>query len=461
GEPFNGTIYPQSTSLIDTLTNWQGFDSLVLTNLFVHPASFLEQWISVCEDEPFNGIVYPNDVLLTQNLTTNFGCDSTIVTHLDVIIPVNVSLDTTICDGETYLGWQAVGDTVVTSIFMSAAGCDSLILQANLHVSQPPLASISGKTSLCNGETSTLTAYGGASYLWSNGEAGKSIEVSSAGNFSVTVVNDEGCQDVASAQVSAFNLTAQVETIPPTCEVGSDGSIVFSSASGGTAPYFFSVDGGNLFTTQHGFHNLLPGNYEAVVEDKNGCQWTQLLTISDPGNLLLELGEDQIIRLGETVQLEAFTNILQPALVQWSPAAGLSCADCLDPIASPAESTTYRLTLTDQTGCAVTSKIRIVVQTERQIFVPTAFSPNGDGINDRLLVFAGKDVATVRRFAVFDRWGELLFSVENALPNDPAFGWDGRLRGKEIAAGVFSWLAEVEFVDGAVERFTGEAAIIK
>ncbi|HRF40788.1 MAG TPA: gliding motility-associated C-terminal domain-containing protein, partial [Saprospiraceae bacterium] len=93
--------------------------------------------------------------------------------------------------------------------------------------------------------------------------------------------------------------------------------------------------------------------------------------------------------------------------------------------------------------------------------IPNAFSPNNDGTNDRLMVFAGEDVAYIRSFQVFNRWGESVFEVYNFPPNDPAYGWDGNHRAQLYNAAVFAYFAEVEFIDGSVKLFKGDVTLIK
>ena len=97
----------------------------------------------------------------------------------------------------------------------------------------------------------------------------------------------------------------------------------------------------------------------------------------------------------------------------------------------------------------------------RPIYVPNAFSPNNDGTNDQFLIYAGKQVANIRSFLVFNRWGETVYEYYNFQPNDPLFGWDGKHRGKEMDPAVFTWFAEIEFVDGKVELYEGDVTLMR
>jgi gliding motility-associated-like protein len=103
----------------------------------------------------------------------------------------------------------------------------------------------------------------------------------------------------------------------------------------------------------------------------------------------------------------------------------------------------------------------VVVRPERRIFIPTAFTPNDDGLNDVFLVYGGTGVRRIRQFSVFDRWGELLFSQSDFPPSDPTFGWPGTFKGRMMNPGAFVYFVEVEFVDGVVLLYKGDVALIR
>ena len=70
-------------------------------------------------------------------------------------------------------------------------------------------------------------------------------------------------------------------------------------------------------------------------------------------------------------------------------------------------------------------------------------------------------VKQVNTFQIYDRWGELVFSAKNFLPNNPAFGWGGRLNGQQLNPAVFVYFAEIEFIDGSSEIFKGDVTLIE
>ena len=96
-----------------------------------------------------------------------------------------------------------------------------------------------------------------------------------------------------------------------------------------------------------------------------------------------------------------------------------------------------------------------------RVFVPNAFSPNGDGMNDVLILFSPGDVQQVKSFRIFDRWGELVFNRQNFLPNYAVNGWDGRFQGQKMGLGVYVYMAEVLLIDGRIEVVSGDVTLIR
>lgn len=119
------------------------------------------------------------------------------------------------------------------------------------------------------------------------------------------------------------------------------------------------------------------------------------------------------------------------------------------------------VTVTDEDGCVVADEVVISVRVDRLYEVPTAFTPNGDGVNDVWYLRGGPSVVAIRHARVFSRWGGLVFNVENASPNAVDDGWDGTVAEVPIDADVFVWTAEIEFVDGSIQVFSGELNLIR
>jgi gliding motility-associated-like protein len=145
--------------------------------------------------------------------------------------------------------------------------------------------------------------------------------------------------------------------------------------------------------------------------------------------------------------------------VTWTPYAGLNCADsllCLSPMASPVITTQYGITATTDSGCVSSTSTLITVIPQHQIYVPNAFTPNGDGINDLWEAFGYKKAWIFCEVEVYDRWGEKIFQS-----TDINFSWDGKYRGTLVEPGEYVYVFKVVFVDDYSVTNKGGITIIR
>ena len=94
-------------------------------------------------------------------------------------------------------------------------------------------------------------------------------------------------------------------------------------------------------------------------------------------------------------------------------------------------------------------------------YIPTAFSPNGDGINDCFTILSGSDITNINQFVVADRWGTILFQQENFQPNDDNFCWDGRLKGEDLPSGAYVYFAKITFRNESTFILKGNVSLIR
>lgn len=127
-------------------------------------------------------------------------------------------------------------------------------------------------------------------------------------------------------------------------------------------------------------------------------------------------------------------NATGAATFTWDFEQSLNCTDCANPIANPTETTTYFVTGTTD-NCSNTAQVTVNVKPRPKIVLPTAFSPNNDGVNDVLRPLSvGVQVVS---FRIYNRWGEMIFSTTST--DD---GWDGRVDGQMQNMGVYSYVLE-------------------
>lgn len=154
-------------------------------------------------------------------------------------------------------------------------------------------------------------------------------------------------------------------------------------------------------------------------------------------------GNDTVAASNQPIQLNASggTNF------QWFPPDFLNRDDISNPVASLTNDQTYSLTVRNADGCEAQDTIRIRVFDRPEIFVPTAFTPNGDGKNDILHVIA-PGLNQLRFFRIFDRWGRMVFETKN-----PGQGWDGRVNGQLSNTQTYVWIiAGIDYLGNPIEK---------
>lgn len=300
-------------------------------------------------------------------------------------------------------------------------------------------------------------------YEWSqntNYSENKNLENLAGGWYKLTITDaSDICQITDSFFIEEplpFELDWSIDG--PTC-LDEVGQINIAAVQNALPPVYFSMN--NLgFHDVTRFENLAPGDYTLYLRDANGCRSKENFRMPHNEHIDLNLGGDALLILGDSVRMDfdqsdVFTEF------SWQPAAGLSCTDCPNPMAEPLETTTYSLVATDSTGCVQVDEKTVLIQKNRSVYIPSAFSP-GNSPNDFFVVFGGQDVKFLRTLRIFNRWGSLMFEVKGDLkPNIPDFGWNGQFKGEPMPAGVYLYEVEVEFLDGELLPYTGDVYLMR
>ena len=315
----------------------------------------------------------------------------------------------------------------------------------------------------CNGNDGSitgLTASGtGLVYAW-NGTPSATIDLENiaAGTYNLTLVDFNGCSTnygpVEIVEIPAPTIDdANLIVIDESC-VGNDGVIQGLAVTGNGL--IFSWNG--TASPSQDAAGLTAGDYTLDVTDANGCAVSYgPITVGEttpptvdvvPNNSVIDLGDNVTLNL--TINPSSGSDV-----ISWSPSTGLSCDDCSNPIASPTETTTYVVTVSNADGCVVTDAAIVVVNNPcGEIFVPTIFSPNEDQLHDELCVLGGC-VETIS-FEIFNRWGERVFKTEN-----PEECWDGTFRGQKLNTGVYVFKAKGTRTDGTTFESAGNVTIVQ
>ena len=201
------------------------------------------------------------------------------------------------------------------------------------------------------------------------------------------------------------------------------------------------------------------GFYADTLRELPGCD-SIVMTLLEPVDFAIHAGPDREIENGDTALLNIQAPELDGLQWSWAPVNDLSCSDCPAPVASPSANTTYQVTVTDPaTGCSATDALTIRVVPCRRIFIPNAFSPNGDGINDYFAPSLGQCVRRVRNLRILDRWGNLVFEEENADTQSRYAGWDGTYRQHIMPPGVYVYQILIEYGNGTTSWMTGDLTL--
>ena len=277
------------------------------------------------------------------------------------------------------------------------------------------------------------------------------------------VTDQNGCSGNDTLVIGSAALEATIATNPERCSGAGDGEIIIEALLQGSLPLSISINGQAALTVDQLpliISNLNAGTYTLSLTDPSGCEVVvpAFVDIANEPSIIFDPAEITIIR-GENVLLSP-NYLFNPTEYMWSPAAGLSCGDCPAPIASPDESTIYTVLATDESGCFAQAEVSILIRGNTRVYIPTAFSPNFDGINDQFYIQAADNNARVVQLQIFDRWGNALFDFKDSPVNDPDFGWDGTFRGKRMNAGVYVYKALIRFPDGFERLYRGETTIV-
>ncbi len=250
---------------------------------------------------------------------------------------------------------------------------------------------------------------------------------------------------------------------PPCAQPDWSATLVIDSVAGGTGSTYYSLDGGPY--QQDNFFTLLsPGNYQLEVVDEAGCSLDTVILISDPLPLSIAIDGAQEVLLGDSLYVQVLTSVdtESVASLQWIPPVDSSCVSpCFGLWLAPKAALELEVLLTDENGCTASARHFIKVRKDGPLYAPTAFSPNGDGYNERFTLYGGPQVSQIELLEVFARWGTLVFHASGIPPNDPTLGWDGTYRGQPLDSGVYVWRAEIRLIDGSLLKLRGEVALVR
>ena len=370
------------------------------------------------------------------------------------------SLSCTTCDNPVATPTATTTYTVTGTDANGCSNSDNVIV--SLHA-QPDIDAGADKV-LCSGQSIQLNATGGQSYVWSPATDLSCVTcadpfASPTSDITYTVVGTDvnGCSDSDKITITV------VEMLPFTVGPGDTICVGESTqlfASGGDTYQWIPSTGLDNPTVPNPIATPNATTTYMVIAQQGVCfaDTSEITVVVNPLPVV-DAGPDRTIIAGNSTEL--YANATNAAHYVWSPAEFVSCADCQTAIASPQRTTSYTVKVTSEFGCEAKDEVTVIVNCDNaQLFIANTFTPNADGHNDRFFP-QGKGISTIARLRIFNRWGELVYDVQNIPPNAELYGWDGTYKNEPLKPDVFVYILDATCATGEPLQIKGDISLIR
>ena len=469
---WNSQTYTTSGSYTFVTPNSNGCDSTATLNLTINPSTSTFTSITTCSNYSWNGITYTSSGIYTETSTNSNGCLHTDSLDLTINLSTSTSTPITECDSYIWNGITYISSGIYTDTSTNSNGClhtDSLILTIEYSTSTSTTDiecdsytwSVNGTTYTSSGlyiETSTNsngclhsdtlvltinTTTNSAtiitqcdSYTW-NGS-----DFTTSGLYTYNTINANGCDSTATLDLTILILGVTDVVTNVSCFGAADGSIDLS-VIGGIEPYIYQWSSGEI---TEDIEDLTANNYSVTVSDSYGCESIHNMIIDEP----LELESNPITTNASCeekpdgrIDISAYGGT-SPYTYLWS--NGQITEDIENLFTGD-----YFVTITDFNNCVEIDSIYIDFDGfENCFFIPTLFTPNGDGVHDDWQI-DGLSVFPDITVKIFNRWGQLLFESVGYTQR-----WDGTYKGKELPIAAYYYI--IDLGDGS-EPYKGTITI--
>jgi gliding motility-associated-like protein len=384
-----------------------------------------------------------------------------------------IAFDTSYYVSQTIGGCESPRSEIVVIINPSVVP-DATITSTNVNVCQGTLISFSAIVNNAGTNPAMQWLFNGAPIPGETGLNFSSSALSGNAVVSFQVNSTAACANPTQIISNVINLNVSPNATPSVIIVaepdvvcvGQPITITATPLFGGLSPNFiFRLNG---VTVQQGSSNtftsvliedgdivsvILNSNYACLSGSNTVSSNIISLEVAPPPTVEASVTQDTIIN-GQSTLLIGSTSASN-ALYLWEPATFLVCDICASTNVNPEISTTYLLTVTDvNTGCIGFDTVDVFVTNEFNIFVPTAFSPNLDGVNDDLFV-RGTGLKSFT-LDVFDRWGLKIFTT-----SDMTLAWNGTHNDKPVIAGIYAYYLKYEKYDGTFGEVKGNISLVR
>jgi gliding motility-associated-like protein len=313
-----------------------------------------------------------------------------------------------------------------------------------INVNARPVTSCTSNSPVCEKQVITLTATGGTQYSWT-GPAGFNAtgnpvsifpaSLTHAGKYYVTVTNAAGCQKKDSAMV-VVHAAPTAQTLFSDSSICESSTIQLGGVGIGAVAWLPST---GLSSTTIPAPFATPANtttYLFIVTNTDGCKDTAYTTVNVIQPPVADAGPDRTMIAGNRIQLNGSVQG-NAGSYYWTPPVNIDNPGSLHPFVNPTSNSTYVLHAEAVKGCGtVTDTMHIKVY--QALYIPNAFTPNGDGINDTWNIPA-LEAYTQHELYVLDRYGEIVFTSKGQNRK-----WDGRFKGKDLPSGAYTYFIDLK-----------------
>ncbi|RXK85660.1 FG-GAP-like repeat-containing protein [Filimonas effusa] len=364
----------------------------------------------------------------------------------------------------------ADGDYTVTATDSKGCFGNSAVAKVALNTIPAPVLTKPSTTLICEGSTLSLTASGASTYQWYrndvaiNDATAAVYKAAQEGTYSVKGLSAAGCLGTAADKatltfaktpVAAFSFDTYCKDLP----------VNFNNTStdvAGDAEYTWHFGDGAQSAQKNPVHTYTTAGTVMIILEAKSKSCPELKTTA-PKTVTIETPE-------EAVKYEPMNALKNRASVlngrsfgekyAWTPATALSNSTVSNPSVTPQEEQLYKLSITTKAGCVTVDTQLVRIFSKAEIFVPKGFTPNGDGINDRLYPIA-VGINQLHYFKVFNRWGILMYETQQAGSASSGGGWDGTLKGKKQPMDAYTWIAEGLDIDGQLVKISGSTVLMR
>jgi len=349
---------------------------------------------------------------------------------------------------------------------VTPAHCTALVKVFKIFVNPIPRLAANNDINICRGSNASLSVSGANSYSWTpvNGLScsncsNPTVTASATTTYFIEGTNASGCKSVDSIKVNVNQPFDMIVSPNDTVCVGKSFQL---NANRATRYQWSPATGLNNPNIANPIATPSTSTtYTVVGYDAMGC-------FTDTASVYLMIGQNPSVNVGPDISAQTGSvitlnsNVSSGPIVSynWSPSNNLSCNNCPNPSLTITGNQMLTLTVQNKYGCTAVDSLYIVTFCKNaQVFVANAFTPDGDNINDMLIV-RGTGIS-VKSFRVFNRWGNVVFEKQHFQPNDPKFGWNGKVNGVPATPDVYVYIAEVACDNGTVYFHKGNTTILK